>query len=337
MRLLSFITAARFIFDLPFAVTLPADAVVQPLQSLEKRLWLADLPPIEPEHPGGLYLLRDQGQIDHLMRYGDGPNCLLVLLASSRANIEDEERWIGWPLGNDTYRYNGENKCQNFKDLHKSLPNQVSSYSVTGYCECEFFDDENCQNTKFRAFNRADDTLKEHGNNDLLESYKCWKEMHISNSVTCFVFYGPQGLRGRLAEKINKSHLDGADISRIGDGYVMATLPNSRMFVDGPGSALKCYRMEPNILVESIVVRGCSCVFYLDDDCSMPLSNSFTGKYGIGNAGWDSKAVVGDLDRASFNSLRSFTCAPPYGINWHPRYGNLPNAARTRQTKNSTT
>ncbi|KAK6504267.1 hypothetical protein TWF506_002469 [Arthrobotrys conoides] len=324
MRFLSFIGAAILLFDLPFAITHPADASVQSLKhDLKKRLWLADLPPIEPENPGGFYLQRDQGKIDHLIKYGDGPNCLLVLLSSSRANIEDEERWIGWPLGNDTYRYKGDNKCQNFKPLNKMLPNRVSSYQVTGYCECEFFDNENCEDGKFSAFNRADDSLKLHGNNDLLESYRCWKEMHLKKGVTCLLFYGPAGLRGRLGEKMGRSTLDGEDIS-MDDGYVMATIQRDMMFLNGPESELKCYTMRPGVLVESIVVRGCSCVFYLDDNCTMPLSNSLTGKYGIGNAGWDSKAAIGDLDKTSFGSLRSYTCAPPYGISEYARYGNLP-------------
>ncbi|KAK6342946.1 hypothetical protein TWF718_008324 [Orbilia javanica] len=323
MRIFHLIGATIFLSDLSFTTAFPASDLIEPIRYLEKRLWLADLPPIEPTIPGGVYHQRDQVLINRLIDHGDGPYCVLALLATSRGNVGDQDRWIGWPLGNATYRYKGENKCQNFKDLHKMIPNQVSSYQVTGYCECEFFDKPNCEDGKFRAFNRADDSLRIHGNNDILESYRCWTEMHMEKAGSCLVFYGPTNLRRELTSMMGKSNLDGDDV-KIKPPFTMATISKDMMFLDGPGSKLRCYRLEPATIVEAIVVRSCSCVFYLNDDCTMPLSNPQEGDFSVGNAGWDIKAAKGDYDKVSFGTLRSFTCGPPYGVSSYTRFWDLP-------------
>ncbi|KAK6538586.1 hypothetical protein TWF694_010164 [Orbilia ellipsospora] len=91
--------------------------------------------------------------------------------------------WEGYPFGTDPIPSNTteDSICFNIKDLSPDLPNQVSSYAVTGYCECDFFKYENClqDGYSFTAFNRADMQLWEHGPDDnTLQSIRCTKRVH---------------------------------------------------------------------------------------------------------------------------------------------------------------
>ncbi|RVD82701.1 uncharacterized protein DFL_007117 [Arthrobotrys flagrans] len=70
--------------------------------------------------------------------------------------------------------------CLKLNDLRQGLGNTVSAYVVTGYCECEFFDDDSCQIGLFSAFNRADFLLRTNGPDDnKIESVRCKKTDHI--------------------------------------------------------------------------------------------------------------------------------------------------------------
>ncbi|KAK6505659.1 hypothetical protein TWF481_007550 [Arthrobotrys musiformis] len=325
-----FISTTRFLSNLPVSFAFPTDVGGSSgPKSLEKRLWLADLPPIDPEEPPGFYKQEDQGAIDRLIKYGDTTTCVLSLFASSRGNIGDENRWIGWPMGNEMYRYRGENTCKNVKDLNKNLVNQLSSYQVKGHCDCEFFDGENCENSKFMATNREDDTLREHGNNDIIESYKCWTAVHWEDAKKCYVFYGPKDLKNALFGAMLRNVLPEvlADVSEVHleKPHFQTTIPPEKMVTKtARGESWTCFSIDTTIQVESIVVTGCSCIFYLDSECTMPLSSPDRGVLSVGNLGWDDITSPGET--SSLSVLRSYACAPPYGINRYPEFRQLPPA-----------
>ncbi|KAK6335939.1 hypothetical protein TWF730_003315 [Orbilia blumenaviensis] len=321
MKLLSTFGTAMLLSDLPFSAAFPtSDVDLAQTPWFGKRAWLADMPPIEPDDPPGYYRLDFQGVIDRLIDHGDGPTCVLSLFASARGNREDEERWVGWPLGSTKIGFKGENRCTNFKDLNNKLPNRVSSYQVTGYCECEFYDKENCEDSKFRAFNREDDSLRNNGNNDLLESYKCWTEMHLDLFTSCVVYYGPRDLWGEISPQLGFLKSKAEDV-KLSLPYVMNNIgrdgispPDS----NGRSDRYNCFKIDRSAdPVESILVKGCTCEFFLDENCTARLEDSIAGFFEIGNAGWDMRRASRD-----FRIINSYSCRPPYGVNWHPQFGS---------------
>ncbi|KAF3909713.1 hypothetical protein AA313_de0209034 [Arthrobotrys entomopaga] len=98
-------------------------------------------------------------------------------------NNKEGASWEGYPFGTDPIPANTteDSICFNIKDLNSNLPDEVSSYALTGYCECDFFKMENCPQVgySFTAFNRADMELGEHGPDDnTLQSIRCTKRAH---------------------------------------------------------------------------------------------------------------------------------------------------------------
>ncbi|KAF3928096.1 hypothetical protein AA313_de0203092 [Arthrobotrys entomopaga] len=100
---------------------------------------------------------------------------------NTHSNGDDDGHYQGYFI--EEY---GANTCVDLKTLHPNLPNTVSSYRVTGYCECDFYDNPGCQDFRFSAFNREDEDLGRNGpDNDNLESVRCRKTNHADQFQTC--------------------------------------------------------------------------------------------------------------------------------------------------------
>ncbi|TGJ66908.1 hypothetical protein EYR41_008498 [Orbilia oligospora] len=90
----------------------------------------------------------------------------------------DDFGWSGQPLSGGHFQ---EGACLKVNDLKPGLGNKISAYIVTGYCECEFFDDSDCQTGLFSAFNRADSSLKSNGPHDnMIESFRCCTDLQFT-------------------------------------------------------------------------------------------------------------------------------------------------------------
>ncbi|KAK6532860.1 hypothetical protein TWF281_007033 [Arthrobotrys megalospora] len=312
MRFFYLFSAVKLFSGIPFSVALPASELTQSTTSLTKRLNLADLPVIIPKAPPGFYKGDEINQV-----YFNIDICSVGLYATNRGDTKNPDRWAGWPLGTPDRPYPGENRCINFLDLNMQLVNQVSSYQVAGWCECEFYDGPNCQDSKFRAFNREDDSLGEHGNNDMLESFKCWKEFRPDQFNGCALSYGPSKGAGDLYSLIEQAG-PGVDFSQLHGAAFGRFFGKEEIFGDpktyGSGS---CNILDGSVPIETIVTRGCTCVFYTDDACTRQPSE---GRFKVGNAGWD--RTIAPFE-SSFKGLKSYTCLPPYGFNWYPTLGDL--------------
>ncbi|RVD82712.1 uncharacterized protein DFL_007127 [Arthrobotrys flagrans] len=224
-------------------------------------------------------------------------------------------RWEGYPLGT---RFTGpdhsvfpDNKCVNIRDLHPALPNQVSSYVVTGYCECRFYDHENCPNEPgeggFSAYNREDASLWRNGpDDDTLESFACWYTKHFNEFEFCSIKFAenPSAAIGRPVSPIDvlKPQPPGQVIDKI---FRKEDMTDS--LTRGEGET-DCQKLPEGIVLNYYKINGCSCRFFTSDNCD-EASYSFVD----GNPGRIEKIYRLPRD------LRSYRCLVPFGIPWVAR------------------
>ncbi|KAK6342870.1 hypothetical protein TWF718_008251 [Orbilia javanica] len=193
--------------------------------------------------------------------------------------------WSGRPFSGGVY----PGSCLKVDDLQPSLGNKISAYVVAGYCECEFFDDSNCQTGLFTAFNREDLSLKSNGPHDnIIESVRCRRTDHIDEFVS-----------GKIQFYMNKPR--GIYNAGGGDGVSEWSFEVKRehLYTD-------CIPAALGRLVASYKINGVTCDFFGDEGCT---DFKFTAGHG-GKYEKKFKSAMG---------LRSFKCYPPYGIMWNPR------------------
>ncbi|KAK6540982.1 hypothetical protein TWF694_008363 [Orbilia ellipsospora] len=178
----------------------------------------------------------------------------------------------------------GEDTCVDLKVLFPTLPNTVSSYRVTGYCECDFFDDPGCNNFRFSAFNREDNSLNTNGpDNDNLESVRCRTTNHAEQVQNCALNFFA-----------NSNHIiihDLIDAKNPEDWSAAAGISGCRVFP--PGTPL----------ISNMRIEGCTCIFYDDVDCR---GNQILW---VGNGG-----VTDQYDVLEDAKLKSYRCWAPWGI-----------------------
>ncbi|KAF3197549.1 hypothetical protein TWF679_003116 [Orbilia oligospora] len=224
-------------------------------------------------------------------------------------------RWEGYPLGS---RFIGpeplvfpDNKCVNIRDLHPALPNQISAYIVTGYCECRFYDHEGCPNEPgqggFSAYNREDAALWNNGPDDnTLESFSCWKTNHFGDFNFCSIKFAdnPSTAIGRPVSPLDllKPKPPGQVIDRR---YTRDDMTESPTRFEGETD---CQRMPEGITLNYYKINGCSCRFYRSENCEND-GYSFTD----GNPGKTERIYGLQQD------LKSYRCRAPFGITWVPR------------------
>ncbi|KAK6540901.1 hypothetical protein TWF694_008285 [Orbilia ellipsospora] len=196
--------------------------------------------------------------------------------------------WQGYPLG-DPAQALYDNNCVSMKGRNSGLDHTVSSYVVTGWCECEFYDSDDCSTgSRFTAYNRADGDLAHNGNdNDSLGSFKCWYTNHRDQFDNCTVaiFSGREGLGVNL-----KQYLFNPDPTNGGT---------------------PCLTFGADCPVIKYKINGCNCMFYPTRDCTGP--SAFQG----GNAG----KTIQNVKRTKISSYR---CLLPYGIDWNPQRDDIP-------------
>ncbi|KAK6522969.1 hypothetical protein TWF281_002396 [Arthrobotrys megalospora] len=235
--------------------------------------------------------------------------------------------WIGWPLGRpdkqnanmywDNLRDNRNgftNQCANLKDLN-NLAKKLSSYKVSGYCECEFFAEEDCiqESTRFSAYNRYDAGIMIHGkdNNDAIQSIRCrYSE-------------GWGGIPGFTVLMIDRKtpKPDGSPLRSWSEGPYRSSEIKKCIKVGHPDAE------AGNFLVTDVTVGHATCYFYLDPDCGErmgididphPLRPLFT-LASVGKVDWADSDTGDNWGKR----IRSFKCYAGYNIGWHESSADL--------------
>ncbi|KAF3917224.1 hypothetical protein ABW20_dc0109341 [Dactylellina cionopaga] len=237
--------------------------------------------------------------------------CQLGLYQNGMRNSKGA-RWEGYPLGDPTgnpmgyllgYPDHGfqidpllNNHCVNLKDLNPNLPGQLSSFQLTGWCECEFFENEDClpESTRFSAYNRGDGSLWEHGPDDnRIRSYKCWYTKHRKLFKDCMV---------RVTAS-NDLHT-GPDKRR--------KMPDYHALRMDAGKLEKCNAVHTRdgFDAEELVISGCSCNLYETDNCEISIEMR-------GDSG-DTRI---DLQAGKYRDrpFKSYMCFYPFGMETSPR------------------
>ncbi|KAK6504194.1 hypothetical protein TWF506_002400 [Arthrobotrys conoides] len=196
--------------------------------------------------------------------------------------------WLGQPLGERDFQ---PGACLKIDDLRQGLGNKISAYAVTGYCECEFFDDDSCHIGLFSAFNRADLSLRSNGPHDnMIESVRCKKTDHIDNFVSGSIYFQGGSVRGpyNSGEKAFTTELN-------------LEIKKEQLYTD-------CIPISGGFPIRYYRINGVTCDFFGGASCT---DFKFTAGHG-GKA--DKKYPTNSPEY-----LKSFKCYPPYGIMWYPR------------------
>ncbi|KAK6532921.1 hypothetical protein TWF281_007093 [Arthrobotrys megalospora] len=196
------------------------------------------------------------------------------------------------------FRQRPSGECFNVDD---NLKNQVSSFIVTGYCECEFFDDDNCQNTMFSAFNRADASLKTNGpHNDRVNSMKCWESKQLERfQMGTLTFYRP----GKHGREIARDTIDPA-------------APEWNDVGGFSGCRVLAPEIEANGGPHKVKINGVSCMFFDNYECRQPAMF------------WEGSAGLAFRDSKLDGKVKSYRCFAPWGIGYRGRddgFGPGPN------------
>ncbi|EPS35079.1 hypothetical protein H072_11598 [Dactylellina haptotyla CBS 200.50] len=213
--------------------------------------------------------------------------------------------WEGAPLGRVIYQNQASNpfnnNCMNVKDLQPKLDATISSYKVTGWCECEFYGGENCDEAtgRFTAYNRYDPTLWLNGPDDnAIKSIRCWATQHQEDFHTCDL---------KLID-FSSEHNGRNGPTPTEEGGVRTNIFSETLF---GGDLASCRRPNANekyrdfILTEA-VVAGCTCAFFSDENCSVNVVQS-------GNMG--TERTPGTYQPG----YKSYMCFYPFGIPYTPR------------------
>ncbi|KAK6344957.1 hypothetical protein TWF718_006906 [Orbilia javanica] len=253
-------------------------------------------PPVQARPPSGT--------VNHLDAY-----CQMSLWQHSPGKGAS---WSGWPLSFSVNPKDGfnidenlNNQCVNLFELNPSgLAGELSSYVVTGWCECEFFARVECLESLFSAYNRRDDSLWDRNNVDnRIQSYRCWYTQHENEFDWCSVTW--QGVepdsfkmiggRKQVIWERGPRWQDVIDKTRVG---VCRSIPHRDR--------------EEWQAISSVVINGCTCNFYSEEGCQGRGLGSF------GNAG---NTIVKDSFSPLFfeRGIRSYRCFHPVGIADIPR------------------
>ncbi|EGX49245.1 hypothetical protein AOL_s00078g278 [Orbilia oligospora ATCC 24927] len=200
----------------------------------------------------------------------------------------DDFGWSGQPLSGGHFQ---EGTCLKVNDLKPGLGNKISAYVVTGYCECEFFDDSDCQTGLFSAFNRADSSLKSNGPHDnMIESIRCKKRDHIDDFVSGSIHFEGGEVRGAY----NRG-------SKVSVREWNFEVRKEQLYTD-------CVPVPDVFPIRYYKINGVTCDFFERAGCT---NLQFTA----GHAGKVDKKYSTEAPKY----LRSFKCYPPYGVMWDPR------------------
>ncbi|KAF3919694.1 hypothetical protein ABW20_dc0106164 [Dactylellina cionopaga] len=181
--------------------------------------------------------------------------------------------------------------CWSFRGNTAKWANSISAFRVSGYCECEFFDSQNCENSLFKAFNRVDSDLASHGpHNDRIESIMCRWEKHPEYFNYCRLDFEDEDKNKHWKHDVLFGGTDAFDTQT---GY--SPCRNLRTY-DGNVA-------DPNpVKLKIIEVHGCTCSFYTSDNCSGDEI------FWAGNAGSVKR------EEKNNNDVRSYRCFLPWGI-----------------------
>ncbi|KAK6340391.1 hypothetical protein TWF730_002150 [Orbilia blumenaviensis] len=251
-------------------------------------------PPVQARPPSGT--------VDHLNAY-----CQMSLYNDGHRSGES---WSGWPLSysiddKDVFNYDAglNNQCVNIFELNPRLTNAISSFVVTGWCECEFFGRLECQEPLFAAFNREDGSLWDrksgyYNPDDTIESYRCWYTQREQDFDFCTVTW--QGVDPWSFREVHQAKQ-----------VVWETGPRWQDVIErrdiGECRTLPDKDSEEWQAISSIVINGCTCNLYSEENC--------VGE-GLGSFGNSGNVIVKDDFSPVFfeKGIKSYMCFFPVGI-----------------------
>ncbi|KAK6340073.1 hypothetical protein TWF730_001846 [Orbilia blumenaviensis] len=278
----------------------------------------------------------------------EGPYCQLGLWADSLGK-SPKGGWAGWPLGApDLNPFTGNaiaywdhirdnrnslsNQCVNLMDLNTDLPGMLSSYRTTGYCECEFFAEENCvqESTRFAAYNREDREMWKNGkaNDDAIKSIKCRyaESWHGTNGFTVSFIDNKSARRLEQEDEMGPMKKGISLAGTWSSGVIRADDSKKCIKVGHPDAA------DGNFLVTDITVVHATCHFYLDPNCNEDIYYGVLRDDPYLTIASDGKAEWVDPDSGDRRgkTIRSFKCFAPYNISWDSSNGELLQAIRAK-------
>ncbi|EPS38559.1 hypothetical protein H072_7659 [Dactylellina haptotyla CBS 200.50] len=237
-----------------------------------------------------------------------GRQCFMGLYDYMDRDPNISENWEGQPLGTNAAEkefYN--NRCMNTHCLTIKvagcdlLSNSITSFIVTGWCECEFFDNPNCDGHLFSAYNREDGAIFKHGDDDnRIESFRCWETNYLDKFIPCRVMFSNGGEQ--------YSYLN-VDDGVMDTPFVDVIIRKGDL--EPNGGVTDCRKIEPGeIKLRSYKINGCSCEWFRGDKCEGdPI-------YGAGSSGMEKLFEVG---AGWGEAVGSYKCYTPYGIPWVAR------------------
>ncbi|KAK6532938.1 hypothetical protein TWF281_007109 [Arthrobotrys megalospora] len=196
--------------------------------------------------------------------------------------------WSGFPFRGEGAQ---PGACFKIENLQRGLGNKISAFVVTGYCECEFFDDDSCKSGLFSGFNRKDDSLWTNGpHNNMIESVRCKPTDHIDDFVS-----------GSL-------RFEGGTIRGPWNGGSVVRSPSLDFQITKDQLYKDCIPLPGDFPIASYKTNGVTCDFFKGGGC-IQSDYAFTA----GHGGKYRKVFH------TYQYLKSFKCYPPYGIMWDPR------------------
>ncbi|KAK6542763.1 hypothetical protein TWF694_006704 [Orbilia ellipsospora] len=214
--------------------------------------------------------------------------------------------WEGQPIGSDPNEPTDplNNFCVNVKDLHESLAGTISSFRLTGWCQCDFFAEEGCtpESGRFRAYNREDSDMAEHGHDDnAIRSFKCWFSQR--------------------ADAFQQCNLKLYQLDPPGN-YIGATNKQPTDYIIQEGDLEICWilQLPDGFVGTDVTMNGCTCDFFTEAGCSGTPAGTW------GN--WGFSASFGPKKRSQYPSVRdgikALQCYYPHGIVYTPRNDGFP-------------
>ncbi|KAK6338241.1 hypothetical protein TWF730_002313 [Orbilia blumenaviensis] len=231
--------------------------------------------------------------------------------------VSEHIRWEGYPLGSQFLGGEPivfpERQCINVKDLNSQLPNRISSFMLTGYCECKFHDREDCPNDPtelgFSAYNREDGALWRNGpHDDLIESFECWHTNHFNEFQSCSIRLAENPLTG-IGKPLPPSIFGNLDPGP--EGQVVERKFHKE---DMEGTATRaegesdCQKLPDGFVLNYFKINGCVCRFFKTDDCSIEGYHFTDGSPG---------KVEKMAD--TIQNVKAYRCMVPFGIPWVAR------------------
>ncbi|KAK6532862.1 hypothetical protein TWF281_007035 [Arthrobotrys megalospora] len=236
---------------------------------------------------------------------------------SRRLTTNPNGVWEGYPIGSYlTGDPLPNNRCYSVESLGSTFVKSISQFALSGYCECRFFEDTECQIGLLEAFNTYQPDLSnprwendgaKRSYDDTFGSFSCRWANRLDSFESCQVSMN-NGV-GKNNRKIWVGLLDGSGYQEQVETFTKADMEGFQDINNEKVNGVSaCREVKPGLKIRGWEISGCTCEFFDAENCGG------TKIYHRGVPGKDSGSLEGDEDPEA----RSFRCWVPYGIAWGP-------------------